>query len=165
MISLETLPTQSQAAYHHATMKETRPSSRYLSTYLCYATYALNLEQNSGIGITLTSLSRTRLHESYEGGHSSCGGVTWTSAEAYVSFLGTDSELHVYKFRLCEQSPRQLREGSHSTHVDRQDKSHQRLVVGLPMDFIKARGYLSVQFFPDNQSSIVRSFLSGRRQV
>ena len=100
------------------------------------------------MGITLVSLSRTKLHESYEGGDNSCCGVTWSSAEAYVSFLGANSELHVYKFRLRGQSPRQLREGSHSTHGDKQPESHQKLVVGLRMDSIKARGDLSVQFFP-----------------
>ena len=119
-----------------------------MSTYLCYATYALSIEENSVIDIPLVSLSRTKLCESYEGSDSPCCGVTWTSAEAYVSFLGTDSELHLYKYELFGQPPRQSREGNVSIHCGQQAESHQKLVVRPWMDFINAKGDLSVQFFP-----------------
>ena len=129
-------------------MKDPHPRTRYLSTYLCYATYALDIEQNSVSGVPLVSLSRTKLYESSEGSVSPCCNVKWTSVEAYVSYLGTDSELHLYKFRLLGQPPRQLQEPNVSNYCDQQAESHQKLVLKLRMDFIAAKGDLSLQFFP-----------------
>ena len=75
VITLETLLIQNQANCDRPAMKEPYERSRYLSTYLCYATYAVNMEQNSVIGIPLVSLSRTKLYESCKGRESPYCGV------------------------------------------------------------------------------------------
>ena len=118
--------------------------------YLCYATYALDTQQDSAIGPTLVSLSRIRLPGCHKGSKNFRCGATWTSTETYVSFLNTKSNLYLYKFNLLRHSARQLQEYSFPTYYGRKAQDSQALVIELGMNLATAATHkdFAVQFFP-----------------